>query len=99
MENIREDFPRLYFLSDEDVLDVLVTSNDPRKLLPVVRKCFPGIHSVKFSFPDEGTKPNTALDASLKREYTRLYFRIIFLNFRPPKVMTNYHCSMQNQPC
>ncbi|XP_028405416.1 dynein heavy chain domain-containing protein 1-like isoform X2 [Dendronephthya gigantea] len=66
MESVREDFPRLYFLSDDDVLDVLVTSNDPRKLLPVVRKCFPGIRSVKFSFPDEGIKANTALDAALK---------------------------------
>jgi hypothetical protein len=69
MEKIREDFPRLYFLSDDEVLDVLITSNDPRKLMPVVRKCFHGIQSITFSLPDEGAKPNTALDAALNGVY------------------------------
>ena len=69
MKKIRESFPRLYFLSDDEVLDVLITSNDPRKLIPVVRKCFPGIKSIQFSFPGEGSKPNTALDAALKGLY------------------------------
>lgn len=66
MEKIRGAFPRLYFLSDDEVLDVLLTSDDPRKLLPIVRKCFPGVQSIKFSLPGEGAKPNTALDAALK---------------------------------
>ena len=72
MEKIREAFPRLYFLSDDEVVDVLINSNDPRKLMPVVRKCFSGIQSLKFSFPDEGAKPNTALDAALKSMYASI---------------------------
>ena len=69
MDKIREDFPRLYFLSNDEVLDVLVTSNDPQKLMPVVRKCFPGIQSIKFGFPGKGSKPNTPFDAALKGVY------------------------------
>ena len=69
MEKIRETFPRLYFLSDDEILDVLVTSSDPQKLIPVVRKCFPGVQSIKFSLPGKGSKPNTALDAALRGAY------------------------------
>ena len=69
MEKIREAFPRLYFLSDDEVLDVIINSNNPRKLIPVVRKCFHGIRGIKFSFPDQGAKPNTAFDAALNCMY------------------------------
>ena len=66
MEQVREAFPRLYFLSDSEVLDAMVISRDPRKLVPIVRKLFSGIKSVRFGFPEDSiTKLNTALDAAL----------------------------------
>ena len=85
MEEIREAFPRLYFLSDDEVLDALINSNNPRKLMPVVRKCFHGIQGVKFSFPDEGAKPNTALDAAFNCMY-----KLVSLN---ASSIQNYMCS------
>ena len=66
MQKIREVFPRLYFLSDSEVLDTIVISSDPRKLVPVVRKCFLGIKSVAFALPSEqSTKLGTVLDMAL----------------------------------
>lgn len=93
MEKVRETFPRLYFLSDNDLLDIMVTSRDPQELVPVVRKCFLGIKSLKFGLPEDSTtKLGSELDAALNGNiqptiftYTyvpaRFYGTTVFLKF------------------
>ncbi|XP_069825385.1 dynein heavy chain domain-containing protein 1 isoform X2 [Dendropsophus ebraccatus] len=44
----RCDFPRLFFLSDQDVIDALAASPEPSDLLPCTRLCFPHFTDVLF---------------------------------------------------
>ena len=69
MAKIREAFPRLFFLSDDEVLELLLPVSDPRKLMPIVRKCFPGIKSLQFSFPEKEEILCHGLDATLKGKF------------------------------
>jgi len=52
LDETRCQFPRLYFVSDEELVEVLAaTTRDVRQLLPVARKCFPGIVDIVFEVP------------------------------------------------
>ena len=46
LETKRETFPRFYFLSDEDLLDILARSRDPENFQRHLNKCFEAINSV-----------------------------------------------------
>ena len=66
IENVRISFPRLFFLSDNDLLSLLAWSRNPKDLLPFVRKCFPGIKNLLFSLPKDGNlKMTSSLDTAL----------------------------------
>ena len=69
MERARLDFPRLYFMSDSDLLRLLAWTRNPKELVPFARKCFPGFTSLKFALPaDTAMKLGSALDAALNGE-------------------------------
>lgn len=51
LDAARSQFPRLYFISDEELIEVLAVSHDAQQLLPVTRKCFPGIINISFEVP------------------------------------------------
>jgi len=42
-------FPRLYFLSNEDLLDILSQSKEPLKIQPHLNKCFSNVHALDVS--------------------------------------------------
>jgi dynein heavy chain 2 len=66
MQQARNAFPRLYFLSDNTLLSLLAWSRNPKDLLPFVKMCFPGIKSLQFALPrDSSLQLTTALDAEL----------------------------------
>ncbi|ORC91608.1 putative dynein heavy chain [Trypanosoma theileri] len=49
LETKRESFPRFYFISDEDMLEILGHSKNPSVIQTHLKKLFMGIHSVLFS--------------------------------------------------
>ena len=50
-DEIRSQFPRLYFVSDEELVSMLGISRNVQQLVPFARKCFPGIVDIGFEVP------------------------------------------------
>ncbi|KAK6166840.1 hypothetical protein SNE40_023452 [Patella caerulea] len=67
-EEARTQFPRLFFLSNQDLIELLGISRNPQSLLPFVRKCFPGIQNLTFDLPEGTGGINSVLDFSLNSE-------------------------------
>ncbi|XP_052798483.1 dynein heavy chain domain-containing protein 1-like isoform X5 [Mya arenaria] len=65
MDNCRQEFTRLYFLSDEELVEMLGVSRNPQALTPFAKKCFPGIQSLAFALPPGTSSLNTHLDFAL----------------------------------
>ena len=74
LERHRSQFPRLYFLSNADLVEMVGISRNPQALVPFARKCFPGITSLTFTLPPGMGGLNSALDFALNSRQLLLLF-------------------------
>jgi len=71
MDSKRKSFPRFYFMSANDLLDVLSNGNQPEKVVPQFPKFFICLEDYTLEFPDgEGTRPTAVgMNACVGKEY------------------------------
>ncbi|XP_077979356.1 dynein heavy chain domain-containing protein 1-like [Glandiceps talaboti] len=67
VDKIRNQFPRLFFLSNEEIVEMVSISRNMKGWLPYVRKCFQGIESLNYALPltMDNNRMSTALDLAL----------------------------------
>ena len=86
---MRQEFPRLYFLSDDEVVRLMATNRSPQSLIPYAKKCFHGIDDLGLELPNDTRKGLTTLDISLNGRCRNLaHFRSWFY----PDRVNNYPC-------
>lgn len=67
MDSKRRAFPRFYFVSPADLLDILSSGNNPKKIMCHMTKIFQAIETLFLK--DEGDRPSaTGWDSSVGKE-------------------------------
>ncbi|CDS41066.1 dynein heavy chain [Echinococcus multilocularis] len=73
LETKRQTFPRFYFISNEDLLEILGQGKNPEAIIPHLKKCFDNINTVKLEKKTikKAQIPATKGHSSLKPQISR----------------------------
>ncbi|CAF1514427.1 unnamed protein product, partial [Adineta ricciae] len=65
-EQYRSNFGRFYFLSTDELVNLISFGLDPRYYIPYVRQLFRGIHNIQFQLPEQsiGASTNQAVNSA-----------------------------------
>uniref|UniRef100_A0A1A9V6M7 AAA+ ATPase domain-containing protein n=1 Tax=Glossina austeni TaxID=7395 RepID=A0A1A9V6M7_GLOAU len=71
-------FPRFYFLSNDELLEILAQTRVPQAVQPHLRKCFDAIYRLEFGQKDDGSGkmvPTNDILAFMSPEGEKLFFQ------------------------
>ncbi|KAM4749227.1 dynein axonemal heavy chain 2 [Rhinophrynus dorsalis] len=77
LETKRHIFPRFYFLSNDDLLEILGQSRNPEAVQPHLKKCFDNIKSIKIQKVGVSTKSEAAGMFSAEGEYVEFTYPVL----------------------
>ncbi|KAL4220766.1 Dynein heavy chain 2 [Mactra antiquata] len=79
LETKRQIFPRFYFLSNDDLLEILGQSKNPEAVQPHLKKCFDNIKSLKMAKQGMNMKWEAAGMSSTEGEYVE-FIKVVTLD-------------------
>ncbi|KNC55366.1 dynein heavy chain [Thecamonas trahens ATCC 50062] len=72
LEGKRSFFPRFYFLSNDELLEILAESKNPAAVQPHLLKCFSNVAALEFSAPEPSGRSSMDIVALVSSEGERL---------------------------
>ena len=79
-EQYRSKFGRFYFLSNDDLVNLISSGLDPRFYIRYVRQLFKGVHNIQFTLPEQtiGITTSQTINSATMDVYGKRFSRGLF---------------------